>query len=47
MIAEALQYRQSLTMSDEDQEFIEHVFDEAEDEHEFANEDPSCPVEAP
>lgn len=25
--AEALQYRQSLTMSDEDQEFIEHVFD--------------------
>lgn len=26
--AEALQYRQSLTMSDEDQEFIEHVFEE-------------------
>jgi hypothetical protein len=30
--AEALQYRQSLTMSDEDQQFIERVFDEAEDE---------------
>lgn len=34
--AEALQYRQSLTMSDEDQEFIEHVFEElgVEDEPE-------------
>jgi multidrug efflux pump subunit AcrA (membrane-fusion protein) len=28
----ALQYRQSLTMSDEDLEFIEEVFDEAEDQ---------------
>jgi hypothetical protein len=30
--AEALQYRQSLTMSDEDQEYIEHVFEEADDD---------------
>ena len=30
--AEALQFRQSLTMSDDDLEFIEHVFDEVEDE---------------
>ncbi|TWU30029.1 GIY-YIG nuclease family protein [Bythopirellula polymerisocia] len=29
---EALQYRQSLTMSDEDLEFIEKVFDEIEEE---------------
>jgi hypothetical protein len=29
---EALEYRQSLTMSDEDQEFIEHVFDELEED---------------
>ena len=29
--AEALQYRQSLEMSDEDQEFIEQVYDELED----------------
>jgi hypothetical protein len=28
--AEALQYRQSLTMSDKDLEFIEQVFDEAD-----------------
>jgi|CXWL01.1.fsa_nt_gi hypothetical protein len=30
--AEALQYRQSLDMSEEDQEFIESVYDEAEDD---------------
>ncbi len=30
--AEALQYRQSLSMSEDDHEFIEHVFDEAEEE---------------
>lgn len=30
--AEALQYRQSLTMTDDDLEFIEHVYDEIEDE---------------
>jgi T5orf172 domain len=32
--AEALQYRQSLSMSDEDLEFIEHVFDEVDDDGE-------------
>jgi hypothetical protein len=30
--AEALQFRQSMEMSEEDQEFIEHVYDEAEDD---------------
>jgi hypothetical protein len=30
--AEALQYRQSVTMADEDQEFIESVYDELEEE---------------
>jgi hypothetical protein len=34
--AEALQYRQSLTMSDEDQQFIESVFDSLEDDGELA-----------
>jgi hypothetical protein len=29
---EALEYRQSLSMSAEDQEFIEHVFEEVEEE---------------
>jgi hypothetical protein len=29
---EALQYRQSLSMSDDDEEFIESVYDELEDE---------------
>lgn len=43
--AEALQYRQSLTMSDEDLEFIEHVFDEVDDESEAAV-DVTPPVEA-
>ncbi len=32
---EALQYRQSLTMSDEDLEFIEQVFEGAEEEEGF------------
>jgi hypothetical protein len=33
--AEALQYRQSLTMSDEDLQFIEQVFDDVEDDQSF------------
>jgi len=37
--AEALQYRQSLTMPDEDQQFIAHVFDELEDEAEATGDD--------
>jgi hypothetical protein len=44
--AEALQYRQSLTMSDEDLEFIEHVFDEVDDDGE-AMEDMTAPVKLP
>jgi hypothetical protein len=32
--AEALQYRQSLAMTDEDQEFIEGLFAEEEDDEE-------------
>ncbi|MBA3483384.1 MAG: GIY-YIG nuclease family protein [Pirellulales bacterium] len=44
--AEALQYRQSLTMSAEDQEFIEHVFEDAEDERGFESSDASFPVES-
>jgi hypothetical protein len=42
--AEALQYRESLSMSDEDQEFIEHVFDDLEEEDETFGDDPSVPV---
>ncbi len=34
--AEALQYRQSISMSDEDQEFIESVYDDLEEENEIA-----------
>jgi hypothetical protein len=30
--AEALQFRQSLNMSEEDQEFIEDIYDKLEDE---------------
>src|SRR4029079_9608278 len=40
--AEALEYRQSLTMSAEDQEFIEHVF---EDAGALEDEEASEPVE--
>jgi hypothetical protein len=43
---EALQYRQSLSMSDEDLEFIEEVFDEIDDESE-ALEDMTQPVKLP
>jgi hypothetical protein len=32
--AEALEYRQSLEMTDEDQDFIEHVYDELDEEDE-------------
>ncbi len=35
--AEALQYRQSVAMSDEDGEYIEHVYDSLEDDGEAAN----------
>lgn len=41
---EALQYRQSLSMPEDDQEFIEHVFDELEDEGEISDEEPSIPI---
>jgi hypothetical protein len=41
--AEALQYRQSLSMTDEDLEFIEHVFDEVDSDGE-AEEDMTDPV---
>lgn len=34
--AEALQYRQSISMSDEDQEFIESVYDDLDEENEVA-----------
>lgn len=44
--AEALQYRQSLSMTDEDLEFVEHVFDEAADDGEEAL-DITTPVKAP
>jgi hypothetical protein len=44
--AEALQYRQSLSMSDEDLEFIEHVFDEIDNDGE-AVEDMTSPVKLP
>ena len=37
--AEALQYYQSLTMSDEDLEFIEHVFEEADEDSPGFDED--------
>jgi len=37
--AEALEYRQSLSMSDEDQEFIESVYEGAEDESEAVTQD--------
>lgn len=43
--AEALQYRQSLNMKPEDQEFIEHVFDDAEAESGLPFEEPSISVE--
>ena len=36
---EALQFRQSLTMTDEDQEFIESVYDELEDEDQVVSDD--------
>jgi len=36
--AEALEYRQSLSMDDEDQEFIEHLFDEMQEEYELTEE---------
>ena len=39
--AEALQYRQSLAMPDEDQEFIDHVYDELDDQDESAGEEAS------
>jgi hypothetical protein len=42
--AEALQYRQSLTMPEEDQQFIEHVFEELENEDETFAQDLSQPV---
>jgi len=42
--AEALQYRQSLTMSDDDQLFIEHVFDDLESDELQMSEEPSIPV---
>ena len=42
--AEALQYRQSLSMPEEDQQFIEQVFDELEQEDETLAEDVSRPV---
>ena len=47
---EALQYRQSLTMSDEDLEFIEHVYDEVEDDNVAGDEDAplsECPTAVP
>ena len=45
--AEALQYRQSLTMSDDDEEFIERVYDEADNDGAAADEDPveECPTQ--
>ena len=36
---EALEYRQSLAMSEEDQEFVEHVYDELDDDGAVAAED--------
>jgi len=42
--AEALQYRQSLAMPDEDQEFIDHVYDELEDEDDTVGEEASQPL---
>jgi len=44
--AEALQYRQSLSMPEEDREFIEHVFDELEEEDETFSDDVSVPLES-
>jgi hypothetical protein len=41
--AEALQYRESLSMSDEDQEFIEHVFEEVEEEEGVGVDAPEMP----
>ena len=43
---EALQYHQSLSMADEDVEFIERVFDEVDDDGE-AMEDQTEPVKLP
>lgn len=45
--AEALQYRQSLTISDEDQEFIDKTFDEATDEEDLAEDDVEVAPGAP
>lgn len=39
--AEALQYRQSQSMSDEDQEFIEHLYDELDDDRDVEDEEQS------
>lgn len=47
---EALQYRQSLAMSDEDLEFIEHVFEDLEGDEESFDEEtsqPSLPSDQP
>jgi hypothetical protein len=44
--AEALQYRQSLSMSDEDAQFVEQVFDDLDDECEDG-EDVSPPPKLP
>jgi T5orf172 domain len=44
--AEALQYRQSLSMSDEDAEFVEQVFDTVDEDGEDG-EDISSPVKLP
>jgi hypothetical protein len=37
--AEALQYRQSLTMTDEDQEFVENVYNALEEDEEVVSDD--------
>jgi len=42
--AEALQYHQSLEMSDEDMQFIDRVYDELEDENEVVDDELSQPV---
>lgn len=44
--AEALQYRQSISMSDEDAEYVERVFDEADKDGELL-EDATEPVKLP
>jgi hypothetical protein len=38
--AEALQYRHSISMSDEDQEFIESMYDDLDEENEVAVDEP-------